>query len=143
MSMDKYGRHFRSDSSNGGNKMTNSETALVFISRDEDGRVIAKGRPDMGKRGTWLANYLMGDLQRSQRMTHEILSILNKIEAGEIDRSENDGNAFNLILQSNGAMLEHLIFDEDPPEEYTLSEIRAVLERWEAAIEQNGKESIE
>ena len=114
--------------------MTRSRTDLVCISRDKDGRVIAKVHDDIGKRGTWLANYLMGDLQRNQRMTREVITRLNKVESGEIDRSENDGNAFNLILQPDGAMLEHLIFHEEPPEKYTLAEVRATLERWQAAI---------
>ena len=116
--------------------MLNSRSTLVDVYRDDRGIATAGSKASTGRRGILLANYLMSDIQGDPYTVNEILNWLSKIEDGEVEDRENDGNAYNLIMQPNGARIEDLIVEEELPEEYTLEEIRAALEDWGALLDQ-------
>ena len=115
--------------------MASPASALVSVSRHERGGPTAEAKSGTGRRGKILAIYLMSDLQGNWRMTREVIERLHKVERGETKSQENDGNSFNLILRQSGATIEDLMLEDEPPEEYSLAEIRAALEDWMEFIE--------
>ena len=116
--------------------MLNSRSALVDVYRDDRGIATAGSKANAGRRGVLLANYLMSDIHGSPLMVRELIDSISRVERGEIDIKENDGNSYNLIMQPNGARIEDLIIEEESPEEYTLEEVRAALEDWGALLDQ-------
>ena len=109
---------------------------IVDVKYDRS-RVIALSQPEAGRRGEWLGNFMMGDLQRNAGYVVQLIETIDNLENGIETDEIFGGNGMQLTLTRNGAELEHLIFDDQPNEHYTLAEIRAAVEDWLEVIRQH------
>ena len=113
-----------------------NRSQLIYIDYNKFG-LAAFPQPGAGKHGTWLASFLTDDLQYSIKYSQYILEFLYDLESGAQKTDVFGGNSIDLVLKVGGAELEHLIFDDQPNEHYTLAEIRAAVEDWLEAIQQH------
>ena len=116
--------------------MKHNRSHLIYTGYDKVG-LFALPCHSEDKHSGWLANFLMGDLFNSVEYMQHLLSTLRMVENGEEADEVFGGNGMQLTLTRNGAELEHLIFDDQPNEHYTLAEIRAAVEDWLEAIRQH------
>jgi hypothetical protein len=94
--------------------------------RDVDGSPRARGE----RAGDGLAGYLASELQGSVTSTVRLLDLLDRLEAGEMERWEETGNAYTLTLTPAGATIVAEWSEEAAPELVTLADLRAGLSRW-------------
>ncbi|MGI9421097.1 MAG: hypothetical protein ACR2RA_25005 [Geminicoccaceae bacterium] len=111
--------------------VTNS---LVEIFSDERGRPNAKAREDGDRRASFLAGMLIGGIQRNLADTESSLKQVVAVQTGEIEEASIGGNDYDMTVSGQGAELEIDAFPDDPPQEYTVEEVRDALERWKKAL---------
>lgn len=98
----------------------------LHLYRDADGSPRARGeRPE-----DLFAGYLESDLQGSVTSTVRLLDLLDRLEAGEIERWEETGNAHTLTLAPDGATIVAEWDEEAPAEVVPLADLRDGLSQW-------------
>ena len=81
-------------------------------------------------RGGLLARWLESDIQGSATAARGLLDLLDRIEAGEIERWEETGNAHTLELTPDGATIVPEWDEEALPQQVSLAELREALNGW-------------
>ena len=81
-----------------------------------------------------LTRFLESDIQGSATSTRRLLDLLDRIEAGEIERGEETGNAHPLELGSDGATIASEWDEKAAPQRVSLAELRDALNRWLALL---------
>src|SRR5215510_12112922 len=77
-----------------------------------------------------LGHFLESDIQGNRTVCQDILQILDRVAAGELQVWQQTGNAHTLVLTADGA---YITADFDPaarPCHMALAEFRSALERW-------------
>ena len=77
-----------------------------------------------------LARFLESDIQGSATSTRRLLDLLDRIEAGEIERWEETGNAHTLELRPDGATIVPEWDEQAAPQRVSLAELRNALNGW-------------
>ncbi len=95
--------------------------------RDETGEPRARGRGRYAR----LAAFLQSDVQGSRTLLRRIARAVDGVESGEEERWESTGNAYTLVLTSEGAAFEsNQEDDEEEPGKVSLADLRAALGEW-------------
>ncbi|HWM90377.1 MAG TPA: hypothetical protein VN493_06380 [Thermoanaerobaculia bacterium] len=89
---------------------------------------MSTGRNDL------LTRYLESDIQGSATSAQRLLDLLERIDAGEIERWEETGNAHTLELGPDGATIVSEWDEEAPPQQVSLAELRDALTGWLALL---------
>jgi hypothetical protein len=98
--------------------------------RDQNGLPRARG----ARAGDLLARWLESDVQGSAAGTQRFLDLLDRIDAGEIERWEETGNAHTLELGPDGATIVPEWDEEALPQRVSLAELRDALNGWLALL---------
>jgi hypothetical protein len=77
-----------------------------------------------------LAEFLIMDIQHSPEWARDLLDKINLIQSGSLPDWKRIGNAFYLNLSSDGATIEDLIDENNPPETVVLEEFHQAVITW-------------
>jgi hypothetical protein len=77
-----------------------------------------------------LAEFLVMDIQHSPEWARDLLNKITLIQSGSLQTWERIGNAFCLNLSSDGAIIDDLIDENNPPETVLIEEFHQAVITW-------------
>lgn len=77
-----------------------------------------------------LAEFLLMDIQHSPEWAKDLLDKITLIQSGSLKNWERIGNAFGLNLSAEGAKIEDLVDENNPPETVLLEEFHQAVIAW-------------
>jgi hypothetical protein len=89
-----------------------------------------------------LAEFLVMDIQHSPEWARDLLDKITLIQSGSLQNWERIGNAFCLTLSSEGATIEDLIDESNPPETVLLEEFHQAAIAWVQHTEMLAKSEV-
>jgi hypothetical protein len=109
--------------------------SLVRVRRHPAGFLEGRARPGSGRHGEILASFLQSDVQSDLETARMLLAETIAAERGENPQSGGAGNAFSITISPDGAVIRNAVVEDTVPERYGLTELRAALKTWIAALE--------
>lgn len=107
-----------------------SKSSLIEVFRNEQGAARTRPLDSDDDRAKYLGYLLSDGIQGSLSGAKEALLEVHAIRSAERSEAVVGGNDLELTLNKAGAVLEHLVFPDDPPHHYSLDEVQAALEDW-------------
>jgi hypothetical protein len=108
---------------------------LVTAHRHPAGFLEARPRSGSGRHGEIVAGFVQSDIQGDSETARMFLAEIAAAERGEPPQPGGAGNAFSITISPDGAEIRNAVVEGAVPEQYSLAELRGVLELWIAAIE--------
>lgn len=108
---------------------------LLTVRQHPAGYFEGRARPGSGRHGEILASFLQSDVQGDLETARTLLAETAAAERGENPQPAGVGNAFSIAITPDGAVIRNAVVEGASAEPYSLSELRAALETWIAAIE--------
>ena len=108
---------------------------LVKVHYHPAGYLEGRAKPGSGRHGEILASFLQSDIQGDLDTARMFLAEIAAAERGEPPQPGGAGNAFSIAISPDGAVLRNAVMAGAEPEHYSLTELRAAVEAWIAAIE--------
>lgn len=112
-----------------------AKSGLISARRHPAGFLEGRARPGSGRHGEILASFLQSDVQGDLASARAFLDEIAAAERGGKPHPGGVGNAFSIAIAPDGAVIRNAVVEGASPERYSLSELRAALEAWAAAIE--------